>query len=86
MDVMLTKQCGEVIATMRREAGLTQVELAARLRVTQSFISKVENGERSLRVYEQYAYARALGLPVGTFVDRIGSGVEMPLQLGPKKR
>ena len=53
------------------EQCITQVELAKKLRVPQSFISKVETGERSLRVYEQFAYAEALGITVGVLVQRL---------------
>lgn len=48
-----------------------RIELAKKLRVPQSFISKVETGERSLRVYEQFAYAEALGITVGVLVQRL---------------
>ena len=44
-----------------------------KLRVPQSFISKVETGERSLRVYEQFAYAEALGITVRVLVQRLGA-------------
>jgi transcriptional regulator with XRE-family HTH domain len=42
----------------RRDAGLTQVEVAKRLGRSQSFITKAENGERRLDVIELRAFAR----------------------------
>lgn len=45
----------------RRAAGITQVELAARLDRPQSFISKVERGERRIDVIEFCQVADALG-------------------------
>lgn len=42
--------------------GLTQAELARKLGKSQSFIAKVELGERRLDVHEFVAYARALDL------------------------
>ena len=50
------------IASARREAGLTQVELADRLGRPQSFVSKVERGERRLDVIEFCQVAEALGI------------------------
>jgi len=53
-----------LIATLvkaRHEAGLTQQELAARLVRVQSFVAKVETGERQLSILEFCDYAEALG-------------------------
>lgn len=49
------------IASARKAAGITQVELAARLGRPQSFVSKVERGERRLDVIEFCDVAEALG-------------------------
>ena len=46
---------------MRKAAGITQVELAERLGKPQSFVSKVERGERRLDVIEFCQVAEALG-------------------------
>ncbi|OZE04010.1 transcriptional regulator [Rhodococcus sp. 05-2255-3B1] len=46
---------------LRVEAGLTQVNVAAKLGVPQSFVSKYESGERRLDVIELEHVARALG-------------------------
>ncbi len=50
---------------------MTQVDLARRLDVPQSFISKVETGERALKLYEQFDYARALGIGIADFAMRL---------------
>lgn len=50
------------IASARKEAGITQVELADRLGKPQSFVSKVERGERRLDVVEFCQVAEALDL------------------------
>jgi len=49
------------IASARKAAGITQVELAERLGRPQSFVSKVERGERRLDVIEFCQVAEALG-------------------------
>ena len=53
----------------RVAAGLTQVELAARLRRPQSFVSKYEGGERRLDVVEFVEVTQAIGCdPAGIIV------------------
>ena len=73
MNVDANRTCGKCLSQIRREQGITQVELAKKLGVPQSFISKVETGERSLRVYEQFVYADALGITVETLVRKLGT-------------
>jgi len=52
--------CALMIAA-RRKAGLTQAQLAKRLKKPQSFIAKYEGGERRIDVVEFIAIARAIG-------------------------
>lgn len=49
------------IASTRKAAGITQAELAGRMGKPQSFMSKVERGERRLDVIEFCQVAEALG-------------------------
>lgn len=49
------------LTAVRNAAGVTQVELAERLGKPQSFVSKVERGERRLDVIEFCQVAEALG-------------------------
>jgi transcriptional regulator with XRE-family HTH domain len=51
----------------RRDAGLTQVDVAGRLGRSQSFVTKVETGERRLDVVELRAFARLYRKPVSYF-------------------
>lgn len=76
MNIDANKICGRCLAQLREKAGLTQVELAKRLNVPQSFVSKVETGERSLRAYELFTYAYALGADVHSVVSCLGSALE----------
>lgn len=51
----------------RRDAKLTQVEVARRLGRSQSFVTKAETGERRLDVVELRAFARIYGKRVSYF-------------------
>ena len=62
------KRFRRALADARNAAGLTQVELARKLRRPQSFISKVEAGERRLDVIEFLEVARALSVDPGRFL------------------
>lgn len=52
--------CALMVAA-RKQAGLTQHELARRLRRPQSFVAKYEGGERRIDVVEFVAIVRAIG-------------------------
>jgi transcriptional regulator with XRE-family HTH domain len=52
----------------RRRSRLTQVELAAQIGETQSFVSKCERGERRLDVVELRTFCKALGVSFPAFV------------------
>ncbi|MCT8000627.1 helix-turn-helix transcriptional regulator [Sphingomonas sanguinis] len=57
----LGKQLASFMATIRKEAGLTQVELARRLSRPQPMISHIERGERRVDMLEFCEIAWALG-------------------------
>jgi len=52
---------GEVLARTRERAGVKQSELAAKLGVPASYLSKIENGRRRLDVIEFVRIAEAIG-------------------------
>jgi len=54
----------------RLEAGLTQEEVAAKLKKPQSYISKVENGERRLDVVELKLFADLYKRKVDYFISK----------------
>lgn len=59
----------------RKKARLTQEELAKLLGETQSFISKVERGERRLDVVELRAFCRALKVPFPSFINKLHQAI-----------
>ena len=54
------RQFLDLLIQARKEADLTQVEVASRLNRPQSFVSKYENGERRLDVVEFLDVAKAI--------------------------
>jgi transcriptional regulator with XRE-family HTH domain len=52
----------------RKDAGLSQIELAKRLGRSQSFVSKYESGELRLDLVELNLICRALGISLSSFV------------------
>ncbi|HMO80362.1 MAG TPA: helix-turn-helix transcriptional regulator [Pyrinomonadaceae bacterium] len=61
----------EQLRNAREEKGLTQTELAERLGQTQSFISKVERGERRIDIVELRAFCSAIDVGFASFIARI---------------
>jgi transcriptional regulator with XRE-family HTH domain len=52
----------------RREAGLTQVEVATRLKLPQSFIANCESGERRVDIIELQCLAEVYRKPIQYFL------------------
>lgn len=59
------------LAKARKEAGLTQAALAAKLGRPQSFISKYESGERRLDVVEFMEVAQAVGFDASKLLGKL---------------
>jgi transcriptional regulator with XRE-family HTH domain len=53
----------DLLRDVRRELGITQIDLGRRLDNTQAFVSKFERGERRLDVVEFVEVCDALGVP-----------------------
>ena len=60
----------------RKQAGITQQELANRLNRPQPFISQIENGVRRIDVLEFYAIAKAIGTDPAWLFNQIAK--ELP--------
>lgn len=52
----------------RQESGLMQIEVADKIKKPQSFVSKVERGERRLDVVELEAFAKLYKKPLDFFL------------------
>jgi transcriptional regulator with XRE-family HTH domain len=57
----------------RKDAGLSQRALAARMKVSQSLIASIENRERRLDVIEFLDLCKALDLSPGEYLSRIST-------------
>ncbi|HEX9500752.1 MAG TPA: helix-turn-helix transcriptional regulator [Thermoanaerobaculia bacterium] len=70
------KILGEVLLRAREKAGLKQSDVAARLGLPASYLSKIENGTRRLDVIELIQIAEAMGVDPAAIVrelrNRIG--------------
>lgn len=66
------QQLCALLRQLRLVAGLTQVQVAERLDVPQSFVSKYEAGERRLDVIELRHVAAALDTTVADVVAALG--------------
>ena len=60
-----------LLRRIRVDAGVTQAELATRLGVPQSVVSKIESGERRLDILELRQVCRVLGLSLADFMRRL---------------
>jgi len=61
----------KALVSARTACGLTQTELAEKLRKPQSFVSKYERGERRLDVVELIEIVRQLDLDPHSIIDEI---------------
>lgn len=64
----------DLLIGARKAAGLTQEEVASRLKRPQSFVAKYEGGERRIDVVEFIAVARALQREPGDLFEELVRG------------
>ena len=60
-----------LLADLRKQAGLTQVQVGEALEVPQSFVSKYEAGQRRLDLIEVQHIATVLGTTLAAIVDAL---------------
>jgi transcriptional regulator with XRE-family HTH domain len=66
---------GKVLVRVREAAGIKQSDVAARLGVPPSWLSKVESGSRRLDVVELIRVAEAMSLEPGKLIAEIHSAL-----------
>lgn len=65
-----------ILREARHNAGVTQQQLAERLGKPQSYVAKVEGGERRIDVIEFIAFARAIGANPSALFASVSKAVE----------
>lgn len=60
-----------LLKEMREKRGITQVELAEKLGVPQSFVSKYESGERQLDILELRQICQLIGISFVDFIQQL---------------
>lgn len=70
------RRLGGVLRTVREEAGLQQGDVAARLDVPQSVLSKIESGHREVTVLELRVICAALNVSLADFVAQLDERLE----------
>ena len=58
----------EKLRSARLEAGLTQVEASKKLKKPQSYLSKIERGERKIEAIELGDFAKLYNKPLDYFI------------------
>lgn len=65
-----------VLVEVRHTAGLTQRQLAERLELPRSHVSKIESGERRIDPVECADWARACGMTPREFFSRFAKALD----------
>lgn len=66
-----TQALAQMIRREREKAGVTQVELAGRIGMPQSFVSKCETGERRIGVLDLRRICAGLAISPANFLERL---------------
>lgn len=71
VDTIRSKEYADFVGKLRQarmEAGLRQIDVAKKLKRTQSYVSRVEVGEQRLDILELQKFAKLYGKPLDYFV------------------
>ena len=64
-----------LLKNARVDAGITQIDLANKLGVTQTFVSKCERCERRLDIIELRSFCTAIGINLLDFIEALESNI-----------
>lgn len=78
------KSIGIKLKSLRENAGLTQKQVAEYLEVDQSYLSKIETGERALSVEQLESLAELYGHDISFFME--GDQEAKPIKLALRAR
>lgn len=67
--VQASEEFRSLLKELRTKKGLTQAAIADKLGMPQSYVSKIETGERRLDFVETFGLCEAIGVPFSTFVS-----------------
>jgi transcriptional regulator, XRE family len=71
MEQISNRLVGQCLRDLRTKQRLTQEAVAERLAGDQAFVSKVESGERGVKLGEIFAFADALGIETFEMIDAL---------------
>lgn len=65
----MRKSLGDRISTLRKEANMTQQQLAEKIGISRSALVKIENSQRAISIEEGDAISKALGISIDALMD-----------------
>ena len=69
MDTNINRVVGNKIRSCRQKLGMTQLDLAERCGIYQTYLSRIENGSANPSVFLLNALATALGVELHTLLQ-----------------
>lgn len=70
METAEHAELGAFLKQVRTERGCSQVQLAGKMRVTQSFVSNIESGERQFQLLEFFRFCECLEVEPEDIIKR----------------
>ena len=74
---ILEEIIGKNIARYREAAGLTQATLAEKIGISTAFVSRVERGQKKMKVETLYATAKVLNVSVDALLSTESSAAQL---------